>query len=302
MIGIISPYFNRYEERKIPFLEGYIDKNGIPVFNALKFTHKEEYIYHPTVVIQYGLANFNLWKKNHNKAFFSSFKACAYWICSEAKWDSKNRFIQWSIPLEHNDLGHNAGWISALTQGQAISLLLRFLPHATQKDEILQLIKNALKSFYIELEDGGLTSTYPEGKFLQESGNIRILNGCLTAFTGLIEYLEVFPDDYEALALSVSVESSITKFLPSYDLGFWSLYSLGFRFNIADLHYHKTHIDQLAFFGNYLKNETFSYYAAKWSANLTSRKDIFLWNVARFFGLNFNRSLKVLGLGKFRFK
>lgn len=302
MEGITHLYFNRYENRKVPFTEGYLDDLGIPVYNSVKFTRKDLYIYHPTVVIQYALAHFNLWKINQNDFSFNSFVTCSKWLVEHAKWDSQNRYMFWSIPLEHTDLGHKSGWISALTQGQAISLLLRFLPFSKHEHDTVGIIRNALKSFYIELEDGGLTSTYPEGKFLQESGNIRILNGCLTAFTGLIEYLEVFPDDYEALALSVSVESSITKFLPSYDLGFWSLYSLGFRFNIADLHYHKTHIDQLTFFGNYLKNETFSYYAAKWGANLTSRKDIFLWNVARFFGLNFGRSLKVLGLGRYRFK
>lgn len=300
--GINHSYFNRYEERKIPFKEGYIDEMGIPVYNAIKFTQKEEYIYHPTVVIQYGLAHFNLWKRDKEDASFHSFRACAGWILNHAKWDTQNRFMLWSIPLEHTDLGHTAGWISALTQGQAISLLLRFLPYTNQNHETIQIIKNALISFYIELEAGGLTSTYPEGKFLQESGNIRILNGCLTAFTGLIEYLEVFPEDEEALALAKSVENAVTQFLPSYDLGFWSLYSLGFRFNISDLHYHKTHIDQLAFFGKYLKNERFSFYAAKWNANLTSRKDIFQWKVARFLGLNFNKSLKVLGLGRFRFK
>lgn len=302
MIGINYSYFNRYEERKIPFKEGYIDGKGIPVYNALKFTNKVEYIYHPTVVIQYGLACFNLWKKNNEKISFHSFKICAEWLISQAKWDSQERFIIWSIPLEHKDLGHKTGWISALTQGQAISLLLRFLPYTNQNLETIHIIKNALKSFYFELDVGGLTSTYPEGKFLQESGNIRILNGCLTAFTGLIEYLEVFPDDREALALAQSVENSVKQFLPSYDLGFWSLYSLGFRFNISDLHYHKTHIDQLAFFGKYLKNERFSFYAAKWNTNLTSSKDIILWKVARFLGLNFNRILKVIGLGKFRFK
>ena len=302
MIRINYPYFNRYQERKIPFKEGFIDDEGIPVYNAVKFTHKENYIYHPTVVIQYGLANFNLWMRNRDDNAFNSFKACAHWIFSNAKWDSQNRFMLWSIPFEHKDLGHKAGWISALTQGQAISLLLRYLPYSDNIHEVTQIIQNGLKSFYIDLEAGGLTSSYPEGKFLQESGNIRILNGCLTAFVGLIEYLHVFPEDLEALALSKSVENAVGHFLPMYDLGFWSLYSLGFRFNISDLHYHKTHIDQLSFLGNYLKNNRFISYANKWNNNLSTPKDIYLWKVARFICINLNISLKILGLGKYRFK
>lgn len=302
MVGISYPYFNKYEKRKIPFKDGYIDEQGIPVFYAKKFTHKEEFVYHPTVVIQYGLACFNLWKINHDIEALNSFKVCVHWIINNAKWDSNNKFIFWGIPLDHFDLGHKSGWISALTQGQAISLLLRYLPFSTNYYDLISLIQNALKSFYIELEDGGLTSTYPEGKFLQESGNIRILNGCLTAFTGLIEYIEVFPEDLKAVALSKSVENAVTKLLPKYDLGFWSLYSLGFRYNISDFHYHRTHIDQLTYFGDYLKNKQFSYYATKWNTNLSSWKDVLLWKVTRLLGLNFNRLLKVLGLGKLRFK
>lgn len=302
MIGLSNSYFNRYEERKIPFKEGFIDEFGIPVYNSIKFTQKKEYIYHPTVIIQYGLANFNQWKITREVCYLNSFLSCSQWILQNAKWDKNNLFMQWAIPMKQRDLGHDAGWISALTQGQAISLLLRYLPFSNNDNFVINVIKNALNSFYVDLSQGGITSTYPEGKFLQEAGNIRILNGCLTAFTGLIEYIEVYPEDTKAVALSKSVENAVTKFLPKYDLGFWSLYSLGFRFNISDLHYHRTHIDQLTYFGDYLKNNQFSYYATKWKTNLSSRKDLLLWTVARFLGLNFNRLLKVLRLEKFRFK
>jgi hypothetical protein len=295
-------YFNKYEERKIPFNEGYIDELGIPVYDSIKFTGKNEFIYHPTVVIQYGLANFNRWKQNNDETTFKVFVCCAHWILSNAEWDAQNRFMVWRIPLKHADLGHSEGWISALTQGQAISLLLRYLPFSKQKESIVKVIKSAIRSFYFELDEGGLTTTYSEGKFLQESGDLRILNGCLTAFAGLVEYLEVFPKDEEAMDLAKSVENAVTKFLPKYDLGYWSLYSLGFRFNISDLHYHKTHIYQLTFLGNYLDNKQFSLYAEKWKSNLENRKNYLLLKFIRFLALNFNRVLKFFGLGKFRFK
>jgi hypothetical protein len=192
MIGLSTSYFNRYEERKIPFKEGFIDEFGIPVYNSIKFTQKKEYIYHPTVIIQYGLANFNQWKKSREVCYFNTFLSCSQWILRNAKWDKNNLFMQWAIPMKQRDLGHDAGWISALTQGQAISLLLRYLPFSNNDNFVLNVIKNALNSFYVDLSQGGITSTYPEGKFLQEAGNIRILNGCLTAFTGLMESIEVY--------------------------------------------------------------------------------------------------------------
>src|ERR1700730_4983810 len=80
--------------------------------------------FHPTAVAQYALAQWNEYlttaAENHRKAFLTQ----AHWLI-----DHECRIGDdaggWPISLPHPDFHTRGPWLSALTQGGALSVLLR---------------------------------------------------------------------------------------------------------------------------------------------------------------------------------
>ena len=58
---MMNPYFKNYQNHKVPHTLGGFDQEGIPLFNPKSLKLEGEPSYHPIVIVQYGLANYNLW-------------------------------------------------------------------------------------------------------------------------------------------------------------------------------------------------------------------------------------------------
>lgn len=301
IVNRFPKYFNNYEDRKIPHKMGPFDKEGVPMFKPTMFDRSAPICYHPTVVIQYGFARYNLWLESNDPSDFKEFKICANWLKDNVEKDDKGRFLCWSIPFGVRTPRIKPPWISCITQGQGLSLLLR-LNKIEPNPELENVIHGITKSFLILYKDGGILSKMTNGRyFLQETGDICILNGCIAAIVGLLEYLEIF-DNPAIKRIAEGNINYLEEEMEQFDMGWWSKYSTGLRFNIADKHYHKTHIDQLNYLGTILQNETFLQYAKKWERywNKPANHRKLWWY--RLFFLNLLRSLTILRLDIFKFK
>lgn len=192
-----------------------------------------------------------------------------------ADWLINNQIVQpelggvWPVPYGVPIYELTAGWISALVQGQAISVLARAYQE-TKKDYYLAALKLAVYPFSIPTEFGGIMRFWKEGIFFEEypsPDGSYVLNGFISSLWGLYDYL-LIDDDTEVRILYDEGISTLIKNLPEYDTGYWSLYSQFVKprlSNLASPYYHKEHIEQLNAYYVLTDAPIFLKYANRWN-------------------------------------
>jgi hypothetical protein len=292
-------YIQDYSLKKLPHSIGSFDEQGIPLYDPSNMGLGKELCYHPTVIIQYALACFE--KIEQNQKYHHQFLSSAIWLENNTNEIGKTGMLGWSIPFSIRTPQIEAPWFSALTQSQGISVLIR-LYELEMREETLATLKLLVKPLITNITMGGMLYKDEKGNsFFEEAGNIHILNGCLTSLYGLQEFLSIERDE-QLRKVCKDVQNTIEKWLPEFDTGYWSKYSIGLRFNISDLHYHQLHIKQLNELGFILQSPIFLNYARKWNAYLGSNSTILKFIAGRWLITNIGRTLTVLGLNKLKFK
>jgi hypothetical protein len=301
---IRTPFINDYTETKAHAPYGPLDNKGVALFNSALLGRKDGYVYHPTVIIQYGMAHYDLWQLNGKKENEEAFLNQCHWLLDNL--ENRVVFEGWSAKLKLRTPRTGVGWFSGLTQAQGLSLLIRYLltisdEETAQKEQIKCHLKQIFNSFSIPIEKNGVANYLKSGNiFLEEVGvnpMISILNGCLYGLNALVEYKE-FIDNDEHVLLD-KVRAGVIEKLPYFDLGYWSRYSLGIRFNIADEYYHNLHIKQLEHLGYALNEEIYLQYAERFKSyqKTESKRPKF----TRFIHVNLNRVFHILGFEKFKY-
>jgi N-acetylglucosaminyldiphosphoundecaprenol N-acetyl-beta-D-mannosaminyltransferase len=135
--------------------------------------------------------------------------------------------IVWRTDMAVPKYGLEPGWISAMGQGQAISVLLR--AHAlTGQDAYVDTARAALEPLLTPVADGGVLSSLDGVPVLEEyptEGTSAVLNGWIFALWGVHELATVTGEERARTLFRDSAEG-LTRLLPRYDTGWWSLYSL----------------------------------------------------------------------------
>jgi hypothetical protein len=138
-------------------------------------------------------------------------------------------------------------WHSAMAQGQAASLFVRM--HLLQRDEAAA--EFALSAIAGLAEPNlGLIASSSSGPSLEEAPHrppSRILNGWIYALWGVWD-VAVGLGDQRAEKLFADSVRALEVWLPRYDLGWWSRYSIAGGIadgDIAKPFYHRLHVTQL---------------------------------------------------------
>jgi heparosan-N-sulfate-glucuronate 5-epimerase len=133
----------------------------------------------------------------------------------------------WRTPVAVSKYELEAGWISALGQGQALSVLVR--AHAlTGAARYLDLARAALEPFERDVAAGGLARTIDGHVVLEEYPTVKpcaVLNGWIYALFGIHE-LANHTGDERPRQIADSGAAAVVALLPRFDTGSWSLYSL----------------------------------------------------------------------------
>jgi hypothetical protein len=135
--------------------------------------------------------------------------------------------VVWRIDVPVPKYDQEPGWISAMGQGQAISVLLR-AHRLTGRDEYLEVADAALPALCRPVAEGGAQSVLEGHPVLEEYPTERpcaVLNGWIFALFGVHE-LAVTTANAEAQSLFERSANGLVELLPRYDNGWWSLYSL----------------------------------------------------------------------------
>lgn len=174
-------------------------------------------------------------------------------------------------------------WISALTQGMAVSVLLRAYQY-TGQTKYLTAAADAYHWIAANVSQGGtMTSTigtwleeYPNQTIGAESGHV--LNGDVWALFGVWDYYRV-TGDAGAYALAEANIQSIKSNINWYDLGYWNVYShLNQTDTVNGLYMHFI-FEQMRVLGYMTGDSFFSQLAAKWQAD-QQNDALFVHNLA----------------------
>jgi len=263
---------------------GAYDSAGVP---QLDYHGHIGLQYNPIAIAQYGLGNYNLWRRSNDPARKQKFLRVADWLCAHLEPNAHgvrvwNHHFDW----EYRDT-LRAPWYSALAQGQGISLLLR--AHKENSDaRYLDAARQAFISFDRPIAEGGVAFTDQTGDLWFEeylvSPPTHILNGFIWAMWGVHDYALATRDPQAHDLFDRGVRTLLHN-LARYDLGFWSLYEQS-RTRlpmVASNFYHRLHVVQLRVMHRLTGEELFAATADRWedySHSLTNRTRAFTYKAA----------------------
>jgi hypothetical protein len=280
-----------------------LDGQGIPLWDPRSFRLAGPPLYHPTVIIQYGLAHHDRAVDGDSSAE-EVFLRCARWVEDHAIGEPRGRFVVWPFPFPLRTPRIAPNWISGMTQGQALSLLTRAFA-MTGAARTAEIAHRAARSFCFSVEEGGVVSQSRSGSmFIEEvaaAPKLHILNGALYGLFGLHEYLQSF-DDPELQPVFEKCTEGIDEALPFFDMGWWSRYSLGLRWHVASEYYHGVHIRLLANLARELDRPEFNRYAERWERQRRSTALRVRRTVVGAIEVTLNRTLTVTGLDKIKYR
>ena len=252
--------------------EAHRDAAGVPLLDYRGHVGRQ---YNPIAIAQWGLGNFNLYRRTGRAERKDRYLLAADWLVSNLRPNAQGVAV-WQHPFdwEYRQV-LKAGWYSALAQGQGVSLLCR-AHRDTGRDVYLEAAQAAFRSLTLDVKDGGVRiAEGPDGAWLEEAPvdpPTHILNGFVWALWGVRDYA-VVSNESKAWSLLGACARTLERRLPEFDCGFWSLYEQsGTRLPmLASPFYHLLHISQLMITSRLLDLTGLTRWSGRWQAYASSR-------------------------------
>ena len=237
----LPPYpIDLISELDVP--HGYLDEAGVP-FNVAIVSCPATY--QPTTISQYGLVQWNAYLRTGENRYKQAFMAQADWLATQAVCLA-NDMSGWLFPFPWPDFYASRPWLSCLAQGNAISVLVRAY-QLTGNENYLTVARRAVRTFEIDIVDGGVRSSVGESSiFFEEvavNPSAHILNGFIFGLLGLYDYVAVTKDEHISALIQRS-HATMHVLIDKFDRGYWSGYDLLKR-HLATYYYHDLHVVQL---------------------------------------------------------
>jgi glycosyltransferase involved in cell wall biosynthesis len=221
----------------LPF--GVLDAEGIP-YNTTNGAYGGAY--QPTSIAQYALAHLNAYIETRTEDHWEAFLTQARWLVAHEVRLTNGAGV-WPIPFPTPSYGVYGPWLSALTQGNVVSVLVRAY-QATGDDAFLGAAHRAIRAFTLDILDGGVAAPLgADGIYFEEVAAYpaaRILNGYILALFGVFDYVAL-TGDASIQALADRSVATLHTLIGGYDLGYWSAYDLLHR-RPASRFYHTLHV------------------------------------------------------------
>jgi hypothetical protein len=256
-----------------------LDERGIPYLIDNKIGKQRN----PVIVCNKALAYYDSFKEGDSTQLIS-FLNCAGWLIENST-SSRDFSV---LPYRYNWSIYNmvSPWRSGLANGVSLQVFIK--AHSVTKDKkYLEIAKRILNSFYVEVDDGGVTYKFRNRgwwfeEFASETGYVsRVLNGHMFALLGIHEYLE-YTKDPDAAYLFEQGILALKDNLSLYDSDVGpSYYDL--RARPTDRKYHAVHINLLEKLFEITNDPLYEFYFNKWKTyehpTLTAR--LTTWPVKR---------------------
>jgi hypothetical protein len=259
-------------EYYMPFLakadySRYLDEKGVPL---LDYRGSVGLQYNPIAIAQYGLGNYNAFRRTAERERELRFLAIADWLCDHLELNPHGLPV-W---MHHFDWEYRdtlrAPWYSGLAQGQGISVLVRAYEH-TRDSRYLDAAQNAFRSFKVTTDQGGVVFIDRNGRTWLEEYIVfpptHILNGFIWGSWGIYD-LWLVTRDPAVKRLFDSLMDTLRHELHTFDVGFWSLYEQSGTLlkMLASGFYHRLHIAQLHVLHRLTGDVVFRDVAMRWES------------------------------------
>ncbi|XP_034478535.1 D-glucuronyl C5-epimerase B isoform X2 [Drosophila innubila] len=192
----------------------------------------------------------------------------------------------WSNPVRRSLNGFaelRPGWISAMGQGHAISVLARAYWHSGGDMRYLKAASLGLQPYRIYSRDGGVLAQFMDKYYWYEEYPTTpasfVLNGFIYSLLGLYDLNSTAPGKIarEAGKLFTQGMYSLKKMLLLYDTGSGTSYdlrhlSLGVAPNLARWDYHATHVNQLLLLATIDSDPLIAQTAERWKGYMFGKR------------------------------
>jgi heparosan-N-sulfate-glucuronate 5-epimerase len=246
--------------------DAHADADGVPMLDYHGHVGLQ---YNPIAIAQWGLGNWNLWRRTGDAARRARWGLAADWLVDRLAPNAHGLPVwKHEFNWEYRDT-LRAGWYSALAQGQGLSLLCR-AHRATGERRYLDAAHAAFRVLTVPVGEGGvLIREDADGAWLEEavvSPPTHILNGFLWTIWGVRDYA-IGGEAPPASALLAACIRTLERNLLTFDCGFWSLYEQsGTRLPmLASPFYHELHVNQLAITARLLDRPGLAEWSAHWA-------------------------------------
>ncbi|EDV38131.1 uncharacterized protein Dana_GF13803 [Drosophila ananassae] len=206
-----------------------------------------------------------------------------------AEWFVHNQDVKtggWANPVRRSLNGFaelRPGWISAMGQGHAISVLARAYWHSGGDERYLRAAAAGLQPYRIFSRDGGVLAQFMDKFYWYEEYPTTppsfVLNGFIYSLLGLYDLNSTAPAKIarDAGKLFAQGMHSLKKMLLLYDTGSGTSYdlrhlSLGVAPNLARWDYHATHVNQLLLLATIDSDPLIAQTAERWKGYMFGRR------------------------------
>lgn len=193
--------------------------------------------YQPTSIAQYALSQWNHYLATNDERHRQIFLAQALWLVEhEAR--IGNDAGGWPISHPHPDVRGESPWLSALAQGNALSVLVRAY-QLTQEEVFLEVARRAVRTFHLDILDGGVSAPLGEvGIYFEEVAvypATHILSGFIFALFGLYDYVAL-TGDVQTERLIFRSLATMHSLVDEFDVSFWTCSDLLHRHLASPAH------------------------------------------------------------------
>ncbi len=184
--------------------------------------------FHPLSVATGGILAYEQFMETGDSAYFRTMQDQVRYFSDTARVDSAFGGHGVGIPYDWAFGQLKAPWYSGMTQGVALSLLIRY-EHLTG-DPALEPLMRKIAYFILQPETaGGCLSTTKEGstwieEYPRSTEHRHVLNGFINALIGLLEYSHRYPDDTLASRVTGECQLALRNCFDHYDKVEWSTY------------------------------------------------------------------------------
>ncbi len=237
---------------------------------VIGFPYRGGLVKHPAHIAMYGLQQYSVWLRTGDPAARAAAIRHAQWLVRL----QDKRTGAWRYPFPFRVGGTTVllrkGWVSAMAQGQAISLLTRVHRLVPDQPSYLAAARRGLGPIRGHVRNGGTLAVFEGRPFFEEyptaPGNFT-LNGFQFTLLGLADLASLGDD--RARRLYLSGEKTMTAMLPLYDAGTTTAYHLSHITMKRPLHqargYHRTHVMLLRALNHVRPNPTFVHWSDRWA-------------------------------------
>jgi heparosan-N-sulfate-glucuronate 5-epimerase len=269
MERILGAYYQDFTQAMHHFDENYFgefDQNGIPMAGF-----GEQAFYNQIYIIQYGLIAHDLALKGVDVAVNEHrMKICVNWLEEHEEQDASGNIL-WKNDFDYPRYHLKRGWVSAMYQGQAMSLYLRYGQYTKQENYFTSKAEKIADFFKKDYVNGGVSRLDKDGNFWMEEYPSPtpsfVLNGFIYTLFGIIDLYRITKKEETNQLMKESFKTLIAS-LHLYDAGYWSVYDQLHK-ELASKYYHKNiHIPLMKILFSLTNDEIFNHYAKRWEKQL----------------------------------